>query len=67
MAPTEAETQAMRNQMAACLAAAGAVVPASPSDADLRSLRGTAPLDNGTYRRCQFEAADAFEIDELPG
>lgn len=63
--PSDVELQAMRNHMAACLAAAGVTVRADPSDLDLRARKGD--VDSGKYRQCQFAAADAFEIDRLPG
>jgi hypothetical protein len=66
-APSQVEIQAMRDYMAKCLRDAGATVTAThPSDADLKAAKSNGASD-ATYWKCQFAAADAFEIDELPG
>ena len=63
-APSEAELQAMRDYMAECLRHSGADFPLrQPSDAELRE----AVISEDVYVRCQFESADAFEFDRLPG
>lgn len=66
-APSEVELQAMRDQMAKCLRDAGATLSQDhPSDADLKRAK-SAGASEETYWKCQFAAADAFEIDRLPG
>ncbi|MCC6960225.1 MAG: hypothetical protein IT301_10295 [Dehalococcoidia bacterium] len=66
-APSEVELQAMRDAMAVCLREAGASVPeAHPSDVQLKAAKQHGASDQA-YWTCQFAAADAFEIDRLPG
>ena len=66
-APSQVEVQAMRNQMRECLATRGATIPESPSDLQLRATRDSGAVSKADYQACQFAAADAFEIDEVPG
>ncbi len=66
-APSQVEMQAMRDYMAKCLRDAGATVPQDhASDAELKRAK-SAGASEEAYWKCQFAAADAFEIDELPG
>ena len=65
--PSEVELQAMRDHMGECIRALGTPVPERPSDNDLRGLLDGRAVDKEAYRRCQFAAADAFELDRLPG
>ena len=66
--PSEVEIQAMRDDMAQCLKADGAEIPADhPSDPQLRELLTSSAVPKDQYRACQYAAADRFEIDRLPG
>jgi|GEM_PF-7060313 len=64
-APSEVELQALRDHMAACLRENGSGVAERPSDEELRRAVGSVPHE--IYRGCQFKAADALEIDRVPG
>lgn len=66
-APGEPDLQAMRDFMARCLERSGVSPAESPSDQDLRRVLEEGMLSREAYRECQFQAADAFEIDRLPG
>ncbi|MGH6693117.1 MAG: hypothetical protein ACREF4_20820 [Gammaproteobacteria bacterium] len=57
----------MRDHMAQCLRDEGAAVPGHRSDQDLRQFFAAGIVPADTYRACQFDTADAFEIDSAPG